>query len=148
MSRSLFLQKLSEIIKKYKNILIYDEVLTGFGRTGEMFACEKSITSPDIICLSKGLTGGFLPLSLTITTKKIFNSFLGNNFDKALAHGHSFTANPIGCVASLASLNLFKKEKTYKKIKKIELKHYSFSEKLKKIKYNRENKNLWNNPCI
>ena len=82
MSRSFFLQKLSEIIKKYKNILIYDEVLTGFGRTGEMFACEKSITSPDIICLSKGLTGGFLPLSLTITTKKIFNSFLGNNFDK------------------------------------------------------------------
>jgi len=133
MSRSFFLQKLSEIIKKYKNILIYDEVLTGFGRTGEMFACEKSITSPDIICLSKGLTGGFLPLSLTITTKKIFNSFLGNNFDKALAHGHSFTANPLGCVASLASLNLFKKEKTYKKIKKIELKHYSFSEKLKKL---------------
>ena len=105
--RKEFMKKLSNIVKKYNNLLIYDEVMTGFGRTGEIFACKKIKSEPDIICLSKGLTGGFLPLSLTVTTNKIYNSFLGHDFDKALAHGHSFTANPLGCAASIASLNIF-----------------------------------------
>ena len=131
--RSIFLQKLSKIVKKYNNLLIYDEVMTGFGRTGEIFACKKSKTQPDIICLSKGLTGGFLPLSLTVTTNKIYNNFLGDNFDKALAHGHSFTANPLGCAASIASLNLFKSKKTFKKIKTIEKQHHIFLKKLLKL---------------
>tara|TARA_Y100000590_G_scaffold15182_1_gene18271 strand:- start:5032 stop:6336 length:1305 start_codon:yes stop_codon:yes gene_type:complete len=132
--RNTFMQKLSRIVKKYNNLLIYDEVMTGFGRTGEMFACTKTKTKPDIICLSKGLTGGFLPLSLTITSNKIYNNFLGDNFDKAFAHGHSFTANPLGCAASIASLNLFKSKKIFKKIKNIEKQHKIFSKKLLKLK--------------
>ena len=131
--REIFLKNLSKLIKKYNTLIIYDEVMTGFGRTGEMFACKKSKTQPDIICLSKGLTGGFLPLSLTITTNKIYNNFLGNNFDRALAHGHSFTANPLGCAASIASLNLFKSKKIFKKIKNIEKEHKVFSKKLSKL---------------
>ncbi len=131
--RNIFIQKLSRLLKKHNNLLIYDEVMTGFGRTGDFFACLKTKTKPDIICLSKGLTGGFLPLSLTITTNKIFNNFLGDNFDKALPHGHSFTANPIGCAASIASLNLFKSKKIFKKIKNIEKNHYSFKKKLLKL---------------
>ena len=132
--RSIFLKKLSKLINKYNNLLIYDEVMTGFGRTGKMFACERSVTKPDIICLSKGLTGGFLPLSLTVTTDKIYNKFLGNDFTKALAHGHSFTANPLGCAASIASLNLFKSKKVFKKIRNIEKDHRNFSKKLLEIK--------------
>jgi len=131
--RNIFMQKLSKIVKKHNNLLIYDEVMTGFGRTGELFACKKIKTKPDIICLSKGLTGGFLPLSLTITTNKIYNNFLGYNFDKALAHGHSFTANPLGCAASIASLNLFKSKRIFKKIKDIEKEHRFFSKKLLKL---------------
>jgi len=131
--RSIFMKKLSKLVKKYNNLLIYDEVMTGFGRTGEIFACKKTKTQPDIICLSKGLTGGFLPLSLTITTNKIYNNFLGDNFDKALAHGHSFTANPLGCAASIASLNLFKSKKIFKKIKTIEKQHHIFLKKLLKL---------------
>ena len=131
--RSIFMKKLFKIVKKYNNLLIYDEVMTGFGRTGEIFACKKTKTQPDIICLSKGLTGGFLPLSLTITTNKIYNNFLGDNFDKALAHGHSFTANPLGCAASIASLNLFKSKKIFKKIKTIEKQHHIFLKKLLKL---------------
>ena len=131
--RNIFMQKLSKIVKKHNNLLIYDEVMTGFGRTGELFACKKIKTKPDIICLSKGLTGGFLPLSLTITTNKIYNNFLGYNFDKALAHGHSFTANPLGCAASIASLNLFKSKRIFKKIKDIEKEHRFFTKKLLKL---------------
>ena len=130
---NLFIQNLSKLIKKYNILTIYDEVMTGFGRTGDFFACLKTKTQPDIICLSKGLTGGFLPLSLTITTNKIYNTFLGDDFDKALAHGHSFTANPLGCAASIASLNLLKLKKTKKKIKFIEKEHYNFAKKLSKL---------------
>ncbi len=132
--REIFIKKLAKLIKKHKNILIYDEVMTGFGRTGDYFACLKTKTKPDIICVSKGLTGGFLPLSLTITSNKIYNNFLGNNFDKALAHGHSFTANPLGCAASIASLNLFRLNNVFKKIKKIEKSHHAFKKKLLKLK--------------
>jgi len=133
--RKEFMKKLSNIVKKYNNLLIYDEVMTGFGRTGEIFACKKIKSEPDIICLSKGLTGGFLPLSLTVTTNKIYNSFLGHDFDKALAHGHSFTANPLGCAASIASLSLFESKKVLKNIKFIEKEHYSFSKKLLKLSF-------------
>ena len=131
--REIFIKKLAKVINKRKNLLIFDEVMTGFGRTGDFFACKKTNTKPDIICLSKGLTGGFLPLSLTITTDKIYKNFLGTNFDKALAHGHSFTANPLGCAASIASLNLFKSKKVFEKIKNIERQHYIFSKKLRKL---------------
>jgi adenosylmethionine-8-amino-7-oxononanoate aminotransferase len=86
--------------------LIADEVLTGFGRTGPLFACERADVAPDLMCLSKGLTGGFLPLGATMATEAIFDAFLGEG-PKAFFHGHSYTANPITCAAALAALELY-----------------------------------------
>jgi adenosylmethionine-8-amino-7-oxononanoate aminotransferase len=91
-------------------LLIADEVLTGFGRTGPLFACERAGIVPDIICLSKGLTGGFLPLGATVATEEIFESFLGEDRRRTLFHGHSYTANPIACAAARASLALLDDE--------------------------------------
>jgi adenosylmethionine-8-amino-7-oxononanoate aminotransferase len=88
-------------------LCIADEVLTGFGRTGPMFACELAGVSPDILCLSKGITGGTLPLGATLATEEIFTSFLSNDRRRTLFHGHSYTANPIACAAARASLALF-----------------------------------------
>jgi adenosylmethionine-8-amino-7-oxononanoate aminotransferase len=88
--------------------LILDEVATGFGRTGTMFACERAGVSPDFLCLSKGLTGGTVPLAATLTTAEVYNSFLGSpDSGKTFYHGHTYTANPVGCAAALASLDLF-----------------------------------------
>lgn len=87
--------------------LIADEVLTGFGRTGPLFACERADVSPDLMCLSKGLTGGTLPLGVTAATEAIFDAFRSDDRTKSFFHGHSFTANPIACAAALASLELF-----------------------------------------
>jgi adenosylmethionine-8-amino-7-oxononanoate aminotransferase len=88
--------------------LILDEVATGFGRTGTMFACEQAGVSPDFLCLSKGLTGGTMPLAATLTTAEVYNSFLGGpDSGKTFYHGHTYTANPVGCAAALASLDLF-----------------------------------------
>jgi adenosylmethionine-8-amino-7-oxononanoate aminotransferase len=86
--------------------LIFDEVMTGFGRTGDWFACTKSQVNPDIICLSKGITGGFLPFSATISTETIYDAFYSDDPQKTLYHGHSYAANPLGCAAALASLEL------------------------------------------
>ena len=91
--------------------LILDEVATGFGRTGTMFACEQAGVSPDFLCLSKGLTGGTMPLAATLTTAEVYNSFLGGpDSGKTFHHGHTYTANPVGCAAALASLDLFEEE--------------------------------------
>ena len=87
--------------------LIADEVLTGFGRTGPFFACEHAGISPDLMCLSKGITGGFLPLGATLATDALFDGFRSDDRSKTLFHGHSYTANPIACAAGLASLALF-----------------------------------------
>lgn len=91
-------------------LCIADEVLTGFGRTGPMFACEIASVSPDILCLSKGITGGMLPLGATLATEEIFASFLSDDRRRTLFHGHSYTANPIACAAARASLALFDEE--------------------------------------
>jgi len=90
-------------------LLLLDEVLTGFGRTGTLFACEQENVIPDFLCLAKGLTGGFLPLAATLTTDRIFSAFLGG-FDeqKTFYYGHSYTANPLGCAAALANLDVFR----------------------------------------
>ena len=88
--------------------LIFDEVMTGFGRTGARFAMEKLAVQPDLVCLSKGLTGGTLPLSVTLASEEIYNAFLSDDRGKTFFHGHSFTANPISCAAALANLNLMK----------------------------------------
>ena len=91
--------------------LILDEVMTGFGRTGAMFACQHEDVIPDLLCLAKGLTGGYLPLAATLTTGEIYDAFLGTA-DRAYYYGHSYTANPLGCAAALASLDVFAQEQT------------------------------------
>jgi adenosylmethionine-8-amino-7-oxononanoate aminotransferase len=91
--------------------LILDEVMTGFGRTGTMFACQRENVIPDFLCLAKGLTGGYLPMAATLTTAAVYNAFLGGA-ERAFYYGHSYTANPLGCAAALASLEAFEEELT------------------------------------
>jgi adenosylmethionine-8-amino-7-oxononanoate aminotransferase len=92
--------------------LILDEVMTGFGRTGQMFACHHEAIVPDFICLAKGLTGGYLPLAATLTTEKVYEAFLGSYEEmKTFFYGHSYCANPLGCAAALGSLRVFEEEK-------------------------------------
>lgn len=95
--------------------LILDEVMTGFGRTGSMFACQRENVIPDFLCLAKGLTGGYLPLAATLTTGKVYAAFLGSP-ERAFYYGHSYTANPSGCAAALASLDVFQREQTLAKL--------------------------------
>ncbi|MEM7248007.1 MAG: adenosylmethionine--8-amino-7-oxononanoate transaminase [Acidobacteriota bacterium] len=92
--------------------LVADEVMTGFGRTGHLFACEKAGVSPDVLCLAKGLTGGMMPLAATVTTEEMFQSFLHEDRHRAFFHGHTFTGHAIGCAVALASLRLVKEEDT------------------------------------
>src|SRR5690606_39138694 len=86
--------------------LICDEVMTGFGRTGKMFACQHEAVVPDFLCLAKGITGGSVPLAATLTSERVYEGFLGDSA-RAFSYGHSYTANPIGCAAALASLRIF-----------------------------------------
>ena len=101
-----FLQALRKLASKHDVLLIFDEVMTGFGRTGDFFASTKSGVAPDLICLSKGITGGFLPLSVTVCSSEIFERFLSSESDKTFYHGHSYTANPIACAAAVCSWRL------------------------------------------
>jgi adenosylmethionine-8-amino-7-oxononanoate aminotransferase len=107
-----YVKALSEICRKNRILLIADEVATGFGRTGKMFACEHAGVSPDILCVAKGITGGYLPLAATLATEDIFTAFLGEYTEfNTFFHGHTYTGNPLGCAVALASLELFKREK-------------------------------------
>ncbi len=111
-SPSGFLTEVRELASTYNIHLIADEVATGFGRTGRMFACEHEGVVPDFLCIAKGLTGGYMPLAATITSEEIFDAFLGEYEDfKTFFHGHTYTGNPLGCAAAIASIDLFKKEK-------------------------------------
>lgn len=107
MCRSEFLREMVEIARKHRVLVIFDEVMTGFGRTGSLFAFQKAEVRPDLICLSKGLTGGFLPMSVTLTTNEVFEPFNAPDAMKTFWHGHSYTANPLGCAAALASMEIF-----------------------------------------
>ncbi|ABD45661.1 adenosylmethionine--8-amino-7-oxononanoate transaminase [Neorickettsia sennetsu] len=126
MCRYKYLEQCVKLFKEYGILTIFDEIMTGFYRTGKMFASDYILSKPDILCLSKGLTGGFLPLSLTITTERVYNAFLSDNFSSALIHSHSYTGNPLGCAAAIASLELLKSTSTLDKIAKIEQLHRSF----------------------
>ncbi len=107
-----FLKGVRELTKKYNVFLIVDEVATGFGRTGKMFACENEQVEPDIMCLAKGITGGYLPLAATLTTQEIFDAFLGQADEfKTFYHGHTYTGNALGCAAAMASLELFEENR-------------------------------------
>jgi len=118
-----YLAGAKELCSKYGILMIADEVATGFGRTGKMFACEHENVIPDIMCLSKGITGGYMPLALTLATEDIYNAFLGEFRDlKTFFHGHSYTGNPLACAAALACLEIFEKEKVLEGLKnKIEI---------------------------
>ena len=97
--------------------LIFDEVMTGFGRTGKMFACQHEEIIPDFLCCAKGITGGYMPMAATLTTEAIYNAFLGEK-ENAFYYGHSYTANPLGCAVALASLDLFERENTLTNVNK------------------------------
>lgn len=118
-----YLKRVRELCTKYDILMIADEVATGFGRTGKMFACEHEGVVPDLICLSKGITGGYMPLAVTIAKEEIYNVFLGEFKDlKTFFHGHSYTGNPLACAAAIACLELFEKEKILDGLKhKIEI---------------------------
>lgn len=119
---------------KQKNIIcIADEVMTGFGRTGKMFASEYMQTQPDIICLSKGLTGGTMALGATACSENIYQAFVNDDAHKTFFHGHSFTANPIACAAANASLDLFEKNKTLKNVEHITEQNILFAQQLRQL---------------
>lgn len=121
-----FLDELVKLAKKYKTLVIFDEVMTGWGRTGKWFAMDHIQEIPDIVCLSKGLTGGVLPLGLTIASKEIFNAFLSDEKQKAFLHGHSFTGNPLACAAACVSFDLLEKNETWKAIERISKNNEAF----------------------
>jgi adenosylmethionine-8-amino-7-oxononanoate aminotransferase len=123
MCRPEFLKSLVDIARAAGILVIFDEVATGFGRTGSMFAMQQAGIAPDIVCLSKGLTSGYMPMAATVANDKVHEAFLGETFDKALPHGHSFTANPLACAVALASLGLFEEEATLERIARIEARH-------------------------
>ena len=108
-----YLKTVRELCTRYHVLLIADEVATGFGRTGKMFACQHEGVTPDLMAISKGMTGGYMPLAATLTTEEIYNAFLGTYEDfTTFFHGHSYTGNPLGCAVALANLDVFKKDKT------------------------------------
>ena len=113
-----YLTRVRELCSRYDVLLIADEVATGFGRTGKMFACEHEGVTPDLMAISKGLTGGYMPLAATLTTEEIYQAFLGPYEDfKTFFHGHSYTGNPLGCAVALASLKIFQTEKTLARLR-------------------------------
>jgi adenosylmethionine-8-amino-7-oxononanoate transaminase len=106
-----YLRRVRELCDRYETLLIADEIATGFGRTGRMFACEHEQVSPDLMCLAKSLTGGYLPLAATLATDRIYEAFLGPyEARKTFFHGHSYTANPLACAAAIANLEIFERE--------------------------------------
>ena len=118
-----FLSGVRRLTSAHDVLLIADEVLTGFGRTGRMFACERADVVPDIMCVAKGITGGFLPLAATITTDRVHDAFTGTDRARAFFHGHSYTANPIACAAANANLQIFDTEPVFDAIAAIERVH-------------------------
>lgn len=115
-----FLQRLSELCRGHGVLFIADEVMTGFGRTGRVFACEHAGVVPDLMAVAKGLTGGAVPLSATVATPRIYEAFLSEDPRRAFLHGHSFTGNPIGCAAACASLKLFDDEPVLERVAALE----------------------------
>lgn len=112
-----FLRGVRDLARKYETLLIADEVATGFGRTGKMFACEHEDVKPDLMCVAKGITGGYLPLAATFATQEIFDAFLGQPLEgKTFYHGHTYTGNPLACAAAIASLDLFEKNRLIQRV--------------------------------
>ena len=105
-----YLRAVRELCDRHGVLLILDEVATGFGRTGRMFACEHEGVAPDLMCLAKGITGGYLPLAATLTSERIYEGFLGEHEEfRTFFHGHTYTGNPLACAAALATLDVFER---------------------------------------
>ncbi len=112
-----YLRRVREVAKAHGLLLICDEVATGFGRTGTMFACQQEGVSPDFLCLAKGITGGYLPLAATLTTDEVYQTFLGEFHDfKAFFHGHTYTGNPLAAAVAVANLRLFQEDRLLEKL--------------------------------
>ena len=126
------LDELIQICRDHKVLTIADEVMTGFGKTGKTFACDYLKQMPDMICLSKALTGGTIPLSVTTTTKAIYDAFYSDDISKALFHGHTFMANPTGCAIALESLKILAEEEMQANLKRIQNRHVAFAAKMDK----------------
>jgi adenosylmethionine-8-amino-7-oxononanoate aminotransferase len=134
------LAEIHRIVKKYDLIFIADEVMTGFGRTGYMFACEEAGMTPDIMCLGKALTGGSMTLAAVLAKQEIFDAFLGDDLEQALMSGPTFMANPLACSAANASLDLFEQEPRLEQVQRIEsllyelLSPFVSNEKVKEVR--------------
>lgn len=126
------LNDILKICKENLVITIADEVMTGFGKTGKNFASDYIVTKPDVICLSKALTGGLMPMAITSCTQDIYSAFLSNDMSKGLFHCHTYSANPLACTAALASIELLQTEEIQKSIKRIKSSHAIFSERIRK----------------
>jgi adenosylmethionine---8-amino-7-oxononanoate aminotransferase len=112
-----YLRAVRELCDRHGVLLICDEVATGFGRTGTMFAVEREAVAPDFICLAKGITGGYLPLAATLTTEAVYEGFLGAPAEaKTFFHGHTYTGNPVACAVALANLDIFEREGTIEQL--------------------------------
>jgi adenosylmethionine-8-amino-7-oxononanoate aminotransferase len=120
------LDKLIQICQENKVLTIADEVMTGFGKTGKTFACDYITEQPDMMCLSKALTGGTIPMAITTFTQDIFEAFYDEDINKALFHGHTFTANPTGCAAALASLSLLQTQEMQDNLVRVNKRHLEF----------------------
>jgi adenosylmethionine---8-amino-7-oxononanoate aminotransferase len=118
-----YLREVRDLCYRHDAFLVLDEVATGFGRTGRMFACEHEDVAPDFLCLAKGISGGYLPLAATLTTEEVYDGFLGEFQQfRTFFHGHTYTGNPLACAAALASLDVFEEERTLERLQpKIEL---------------------------
>ena len=126
------LDELIQICREHQVLTIADEVMTGFGKTGKTFACDYLKQMPDMICLSKALTGGTIPLSVTTTTEAIYQAFYSDDISKALFHGHTFMANPTGCTIALESLKILAEDEMQANLKRIHSRHVAFAAKMDK----------------
>jgi adenosylmethionine-8-amino-7-oxononanoate aminotransferase len=131
-----YLQKAAKLARECNVHLILDEVATGFGRTGKMFACEHADIEPDFLCLSKGITSGTLPFAATLTTDQVYNIFC-DDYDKhkTLYHGHTYTGNPIGCAAALASIDIFEEEQTLSRIEPLVRRFHAGLERFRQLRF-------------
>ncbi|NNT70862.1 adenosylmethionine--8-amino-7-oxononanoate transaminase [Flavobacterium sp. IMCC34852] len=125
------LDKLIAVCQQNKVFTIADEVMTGFGKTGKTFASDYLVNKPDMMCLSKALTGGTIPMAITTFAQEIFDGFYNDDVNKALFHGHTFTANPTGCAAALASIGLLETQQMQDNISRIHAQHLAFAQKMK-----------------
>jgi adenosylmethionine---8-amino-7-oxononanoate aminotransferase len=112
-----YLREVRELCDEHGVLLVCDEVAVGFGRTGTMFACEQEGVAPDLMCVAKGITGGYMPLAATLTTEAVYGAFLGEHHEyRTFFHGHTYTGNPLACAAALATLDVFESERTLERL--------------------------------